>query len=335
MATLPTYYTVANAPFFPGLVALLNSLRLTENFGELVVLDVGLDPAQRRLLEPHASFLTLPPDATASPFLAKPFVHRLDARGTVVIIDSDMLVTTSLDPIVAQADAGKICVFPDHPTTTGRWFADWSEGFGLAAPLRRQVYANAGFLALSLDRHRGLLERWWEACGQIPGGAHFSSDPAGPYWAGDQDALNALLMSELPAAEIELQPPDAEVYWDELGKVEIVDERTLECRLGSSPVTILHYSYRPKPWQAASWPRIVDDVFVRLLPRVLFAEDVPLRLDPAGFPPWARPGRGGRAAVRALSTGHRAFELVMQASPAPFKRRLVALRDGLTTWLMR
>jgi hypothetical protein len=330
-----TYLTIADQAFFPGAVALLNSLRLTGNDGQFVVLDVGLDPAQRRLLEPHGSFLTLPPDATASPFLAKPFAHRLEARGTVVIVDSDMLVTRSLAGVVAGAEAGRISVYPDHPTTTARWFAEWSEGFGLEAPLRRQVYANAGFLALSLDRHRGLLERWWEACGQIPAGAHFSADPAGPYWAGDQDALNALLMSEIPAAEVELQPPDAEVYWDELRKVEIVDERTLECRRGGSAVTLLHYSYRPKPWQAASWPRIVDDAFVRLLPRVLFADDVPLRLDPAGFPPWARPGRGGRAAVRALSTGHRAFELAVEASPKPFKRRLHALRDGLTTWLMR
>jgi len=50
--TGPTYYTIANAPFFPGVVALLNSLRLTRNTGELVVLDRGLDDDQRERLVP-------------------------------------------------------------------------------------------------------------------------------------------------------------------------------------------------------------------------------------------------------------------------------------------
>ena len=54
MPTDSTYYTIANAPFFPGLVALLNSLRLSGNAGELVVLDRGLEEEQRELLEPHA-----------------------------------------------------------------------------------------------------------------------------------------------------------------------------------------------------------------------------------------------------------------------------------------
>jgi hypothetical protein len=55
-----TYYTIANSPFFPGLVALLNSLGLTGNRGELVVLDRGLEEEQRELLAPHATVVKLP-----------------------------------------------------------------------------------------------------------------------------------------------------------------------------------------------------------------------------------------------------------------------------------
>src|SRR6187551_3977245 len=67
MGTEATFYTIADAGFFPGLVALLNSLRLTGNAGELVALDRGLTPAQRELLAGHVSVVDLPEAPAGSP----------------------------------------------------------------------------------------------------------------------------------------------------------------------------------------------------------------------------------------------------------------------------
>src|ERR671928_510778 len=88
--TGPTYYTIATAPFFPGLVALLNSLRLSGNDGELVVLDRGLQPGQRARLERHARVVDLPSDEGAHPQFLKAYAHVLEPRGVVVVIDSDI-----------------------------------------------------------------------------------------------------------------------------------------------------------------------------------------------------------------------------------------------------
>ena len=64
-----TYFTVSTHRFFLGTVALLNSLRLTGNAGELVVLDAGLTPDERELLErssERSSLLRTRPTSTLS-----------------------------------------------------------------------------------------------------------------------------------------------------------------------------------------------------------------------------------------------------------------------------
>jgi hypothetical protein len=159
--------------------------------------------------------------------------------------------------------------------------------------------------------------------------------PETPFWARDQDVLNAILMSEVPAHALAVLPEDAEVYWDGLRSVDIVDRQTIACKRGGKAVSILHYSYRPKPWERRAWPRVTDDAFVSLLPRVLFGDDVPLRLDPARYPVWVRPGTAGRAAVRALDAGHLAVKAAINAPPEPIARRLLAVRHELFDRLAR
>jgi hypothetical protein len=68
-----TFYAAANSRFFVGAVALLNSLRLSGNGGELVILDVGLEPSQRRLLEPHVRIVDVPAEVASRPYLVKPY----------------------------------------------------------------------------------------------------------------------------------------------------------------------------------------------------------------------------------------------------------------------
>jgi hypothetical protein len=303
MAAAATFYTVSEAGFFPGTVALLNSLRLTGHRGPLVVLDAGLTSTQRKRLEEHATVVDIPVDMLNLPPTLKPFPFLVGASGPIVIIDSDMIVTASLAPALALADQGKICLFPDPPVDRGRWFAEWEEAFSLAATPRHQTYLNSGFVALSTERWPDLLERWWKACCVIPADRVFTDEDQ-LFRDGDQDALNAILMSEIEPDAVAVLPENGELYADDSGEAVIADESRLLCYNRGEAVSIVHQILRPKAWSPSGWRRILwspDDVFVRLLPRVVLAEDVELRLD-AGEVPWwlRREGRLGVAGLRAL-----------------------------------
>jgi hypothetical protein len=322
------FYTLATGAYFAGTVALLNSLRLCGNSGELVVADAGLSQEQRARLEPHARIARLPADVAARPYLAKPYATLAQERGVAVLIDSDMLVTRSLEPYVTLARNGEICVFADHVEARERRFDEWAEVLGLRAPLRRQTYVNAGFVCISVDHFPGLLERWLELCLQAPADQAMTS-PSAPFFAGDQDVLNPLLASEVPAGAVRVLPEWEEVYWDELRSVEIVDESTLECRFRGTRPAILHYSFAPKPWAPRGLMRVKDDAFVRLLPRVLFRSDVALPLAPAELPLWLRPGWRARLLVRALDAIHVVVKRVYRLAPPALRRRLLAVRARL------
>ena len=133
----PTYVTVADAGYFLGAVAMLNSLRLTGNEGELVVIDRGLTPAQRASLGQHARILELSPEDRAKhAYFQRQLVYRYGLDGVLVFLDSDMLVTGSLAPVVEDASRGKIVVYPNHPSGWHRFFPEWAHVFALEAPLR-------------------------------------------------------------------------------------------------------------------------------------------------------------------------------------------------------
>jgi hypothetical protein len=135
------FFTVSDAGYFVGTVALLNSLRLTGNREDLVVLDRGFTASQRRRLEGRVVLIDGANDARVPPHAVKPFPVLLNPSGVVVVIDSDMLVTSYLKPILYRAATGGICVFPDAPADLGRWFAEWAEGFRSAGP---RYYGDGG-----------------------------------------------------------------------------------------------------------------------------------------------------------------------------------------------
>jgi hypothetical protein len=328
MGTEATFYTIADAGFFPGLVALLNSLRLTGNAGELVALDRGLTRAQRALLEGHVTLVELPEALAGRPMLLKAYPHLLGASGTIVLVDSDMIVTRSLADVVASAEQGRICAFPDHRSHRERWFAEWHDELGLRAALRRRTYLNAGFLALSTEHWPELLGRWWELCDRVPRDQHFGRFEQ-PFWAGDQDVLNAILASEVPEEALAELPEDEEAYPEDLLETVVADERTLRCELRGRPTAILHYSLGPKAWERKAWVRLRDDAYVRLMPRLLFGEDVAVRLDPKSVPLWLRPGRPARALVRGAELAHGGVRGAVHALPRPVRDRALALRNAV------
>jgi hypothetical protein len=333
MSVEATFYTISSAGYFPGTVALLNSLRVTGNAGELVVLDRGLSPGQRARLEQHAHVVDLPAGAVGHPMLSKPFARLFEPRGIVALVDSDMIVARRLDDVLARAADGKICLFADHRSHRGRWFAEWSDAFRLEAPLRRQTYLNAGFLAFDVDRWPRLLERYWDACALIPPEKVFAEFDQ-PFWAGDQDALNALLQSEVPEDATEVLPDHGEAFPDDLLRVQ-EDADTLESMLDGRPVTIFHHSLGPKVWERKAWARVRDDAYVRLLPRLFFGEDVPLPLESNEVPVWLRRGVFSRLTLGGLDAWHGAARGAVWAMPEPLRRRAIAARAAFFSWLTK
>jgi hypothetical protein len=238
-----TFYTVSNHTYFLGTVALLNSLRVTGNSEPLVVLDAGLLPEERAALESQTTVVSMPEDR-GNPVLLKPFPHVLDASGIIVVIDSDIIVTSSLASITDLGREGKICICPawvDAART--RWFPEWEETLQLRAPLRREEWFHDGFVVFDTRRWPGLLQRWWEVCELVPS-EEISASGGAPFNAGDADAINALLMSEVPREGVEVLAQGDEVY---AGDVTIDDLETLACSVQGRPARFIHVPDRPKP----------------------------------------------------------------------------------------
>jgi hypothetical protein len=292
-----TFFTICNATYFPGLVGLLNSLRLMGHQDRVVVADCGLAPQQRALLAPHCTLVELASLSVKNPAQFKPFPYLLRPQGTVVMIDSDMILTRNLDAVLATAAQGKICVFPDGEKD--RWFCEWSEIFGLSSSLRRQTYVCSGFVVFSTLQWPRLLERWWNACTRILTSPTYQEGaPEGPTAQGDQDALNALLMSEFPSDALSLLPnEEVASRWD-FRSVRLVDSKTLNCQHRGRTLMRLHACLTPKPWQRAG---VRQNVYLRLLRRLLSAPDVALSVPPGLLPVWLRQGPAAELTCHALS----------------------------------
>lgn len=317
-----TYYTVSDHRFFLGTVALLNSLSLTGNVGDIVVLDAGLRTNQRRTLAGYAAVVDLPKQIKRHPHLMRPYPHLMDAAGMTVVIDSDIIVTASLDGILDSARHGEICVFPAWtPEARTRWFAGWERTLRLRAPLRRDDWVHNGFVAFSTNHWPQLLQRWWEVCDLIPPDEMHGNQSA--FQAPDADALNALLMSEIPRDSVGVLPEGDEVFG---GHARIEDFHTLKTTFQGRPATILHLVDNPKPWEPSGWLRLAATDYVRLMRRLLFASDVPIRLDSEQAPLWLRPGIGGESTLRALGGANRAILWLVSKVPKRFHDRVRGFR---------
>jgi hypothetical protein len=283
------FYTVANSPFFLGLTGLVNSLRLTGHSQPIIVLDAGLTESQRTALAGQCEFVPAPPVAVTNPALWKaagPHTHPADL---IVLIDSDIVVTGSLEPILESARQGQVCAYPDPDS--GRWFEEWDTTFDLP-PMRRQTYVNTGFVAISTRAWPGFVDRWWGLCQRIR--THptlYEGARNGPTSQADQDAFNALMMSEFPAgALVPLDPMEGPITQDAIrDEVEVLEERSFTCVRQGIPVRLLHWAYKPKCWAPEARSRSQYHAYARLLVRATTWPDAPVRLPRSAIPYWMRP----------------------------------------------
>jgi hypothetical protein len=296
-----TFFSVSNARYVPGLVAMVNSIRLTGHRNRIVIGDCGLTPTQRALIEKECTVVDLPREYATNPVVFKPFPRLVDPKGVAVLIDADMIVTGSLQPIIELAAQGKFCAFPDPESQ--RWFVEWQELFDLQAPLRHQTYLCAGFVAFSTDHFPVFLERWWHSSVRVPpyrtlAGGATNSDPIAQ---ADQDAMNALLMSEVAPDAIHPLPMEAMPVFSSLSRTRVADAHTLVCMLGQKPSLLLHAAGAGKPWDARrGWKKVRRDAYVLLARRLLTGDDLPLRLPSTDLPIWMQAGTSAELALRTL-----------------------------------
>lgn len=313
--------TLTDQVFFPGTAALLNSLALTGHRFRAVVLDAGLTDPQRRRLRTLAEVVEVPLPHD-HPYRAgfKWYWTTLRLGGVVLLADSDMLVVDDLSWVIRLAEDGQVCAVPDP--RQHRFDSAWWRELDLLAPPRPRTYVNTGLVCLDADRWRSVVDAIWSRVQD----AHLRFDLA-TGWMPEQDTVNAVLMSMVPEQAMALIPAELEVWPDRLPHTAVEDAATLTCRTPEGlRALILHQALRPKVWTRAAWTRVRHGAYSALLPRVLFAADVPLRLDRREVAVWVRPGLTGLLARWVLAVGHGVVGRALRLLP-PLQRRLRAVRD--------
>ena len=267
------------------------------------MLDLGLTRNQRSILEAHCSFIEAEQLGDMKIWVLQAFPHLVDPQCVVAIIDSDIIITSRLDRFFDEAATGKTVVFPE-PECPNRNFAEWANLFDLRRPLRSgQLYVNAGCIFFSTLQQPDFLERWWDCCVKIKSEPTFLDhwDNTSPLAFGEQDALNALLMSESLPHQVSMQSWHVERYFDtQPGHVSVQDLERLECRHEGHEVSILHRAWVNKPWQPGSWHTVKRTAYSRCLRRVLVAKDVEIQVPRSELPVWLEPGPVGYAVLQLL-----------------------------------
>jgi hypothetical protein len=273
------FYTVADAKYFPGLVALLNSMRLVGHDEPLFVVDAGLTAGQRVALGEQVTLIPRPSDAP-SIFLAPtgPLVQPADVT---VLVDADIIIVRPLHDLIESARAGKVVGFVDEAPNDKRAFSQWESVLGLG-PLRRQPYVNAGLLVVGELLRDRLLGRWVEGQDAISlvgtrrlGSARLDE----PFYFADQDVLNALLASLLAPHELQLLEHRLAPF-PPFPDLTLLDATRLHCSYADGTEPFLLHHILAKPWLRPTQMT----VYTLLMSRLLLASDVAVRLEPQQLP---------------------------------------------------
>src|SRR5438094_10037930 len=84
------FYSVLQRQWFLGTVAFVNSLRLTGHREPIYLLDKGLEPWQRDLLDGEVRWVA--PDPRLHPWLSKTLAPLRHPAEVMVLIDGDIIV---------------------------------------------------------------------------------------------------------------------------------------------------------------------------------------------------------------------------------------------------
>ena len=279
------FYVAADARHFPGLVGLINSLRLVGHDEAIYVGDAGLTESQRQRLDNHVTLV--PTGAEASPHLAKAVAPLAHPAEVMVLVDADVIVTRSLRDLIQVASPGRVVVFTDD--VAHRFDDRWPGLLGLGQ-LRRQPYVNSGVVVAERALGTTLLTQVSAGCAKIDVGLTAFAGGASeyPFYYLDQDVLNPVLATfdsdlvEILEHRLAPFPP--------FRGLRLLDKTVLRCAYedGVEPYALHHV--QAKPWLAPThW-----NVYSQLLGRLLLQPDVALQLGRDEVPLRFRAGTAAR-----------------------------------------
>lgn len=309
-------YCVSDSGYFPGVVAAVNSLRLSGHDDPILLLDCGLTEAERRALEPEVEIHRAPEGRPA--YLSKHVLPLTKPARTMLLLDADVIVLRPLEPLFAAAADGALAAHEDP--LANRSCREWGELLDLPAP-RAQTYVNAGVLAVGAEIGLPLFEAIDARYSRINlrrSMVGSERDSGYPLFFLDQDILNALLAASVDADALAPLPAELAPHPPFSG-ISLVDARTLTCRNASGVEAQVLHHVGPKPWLDL----LGQNVYSTLLRRLLLADDLPLRVAPDLLPLRLRNGvvpalaRVGAAAVPELRRLRRNARPAPAAPPSP------------------
>jgi hypothetical protein len=302
---MPTaaFYSVSDSSYFLGAVGLINSLRLMGHPEPIYLLDCGLEEWQRQAIEGEVTIVPMPAEGGPPVTMLKGVAPLAHPAEVMVLIDIDMLITRSLEPLIECAGEGRIVAFKDHDVD--RFRPEWGQLLDLG-DLRRQPYLCAGLVALGAEPGDEVLRRLNQlsdrvdfertaisgALGPRPGHPGQRRRPAHayPFLNADQDLLNAILAGCVEAERVVALEYGLAPMWPFSG-VQLLDERSLRCAYKDGTEPYLLHQVGRKPWLEPTTHRL----YSRLLSRTLQGDDVAIKL-----PPWKLPLRLRRGRLAAL-----------------------------------
>jgi hypothetical protein len=283
------FYCVADERYFLGAVGLVNSLRLVGHTEPIYLLDCGLTAEQRELISGEVRVVDGP--RGTPPWLLKTHAPIANAAEVAVLIDTDMVATGSLAPLIERAATGRVLAFRDRQQ---RYFENWGELLELPRP-RRLPYVSSGLVFLGGEHGREVLELLDDRQHRVDFELTFWRRNVRDYELryADQDVLNAVLGASSDAERFE--PLDQRLAaTPPFRGLRLADPGALACRYRDGTRPYVLHQYVRKPWLEATY----DGLYSRLLRRLLTGADVPVRPAERDLP--LRLRCGPRAALERL-----------------------------------
>ena len=279
------FYCMSSEIYFLGAVGLVNSLRLVGHEEPIFLLDCGMSPEHRALIEPHVTVVDAPEDAP--PYMLKTVAPRRHPARVRMLIDVDMVATRSLAPLVDSAEGAGVLAVKDR---LDRFVPEWGELLGLGK-LRRSPYVSSALVGLAGETADEVLGLWDDRLKRIDyERSYFAEDEPGyPFRYIDQDVLNAVIAARVEPNGIEVLDQSL-VPSQPFTGLRLLDETTLRCayRDGAEPYVLHHYL--GKPWLEP----VYHGLYSRLLARLLLADDVAIRVPAEEVPRRMRDGLAAR-----------------------------------------
>jgi hypothetical protein len=272
------FYCVADRRYFLGAVGLVNSLRLVGHTEPIHLLDCGLTDAQRELLAAEVRLVEGPEDA--APHVLKAIAPLRHPAEVMVMIDTDMIATRSLAPLIAETSGGRVVAFRDQQD---RYLPEWGELLGLGAS-RPGPYVSSGLVVLGGGIGREIVRLLDELRAAVDFDLTFWRRNVSDYplLYADQDLLNAILRTQVEPGQLVALDQRLAAIPPYRG-LRLLDETALRCgyRDGVEPYVV--HQYVRKPWLEPMYHGLFSRLFARSLlgPRVALRvpeEQIPLRL---------------------------------------------------------